>query len=228
MKGKLYGVGTGPGDPELITLKAVRIIVLCPVIAVPISGGGERVALNIVCQVIPSVEDKRLLELDMPMTRDEAILRAAHQKAAEEIIRVLDRGENVAFLTLGDPTVYSTYIYLHRLVRERGYNAEIIPGVPSFCAASARVGDCLVETGQPLHILPGAYGDISAQLALNGTKVIMKSGKSLDKLRDVLSDGAHHSIKIVENCGMPGERIYETLEQAETRPGYFSVVIVKD
>jgi precorrin-2/cobalt-factor-2 C20-methyltransferase len=229
MKGTLFGVGTGPGDPELMTLKAVHVITRCPVIAMPISGSGEHLALSIARQAVPAIDSKRILELSMPMTRDENALRESHAFAAGQIIDILERGEDVAFLTLGDPTIYSTYIYVHRLVSERGYDAVIIPGVPSFCAASARLGDCLVETGQTLHVIPGSYGDTGAQLQLDGTKVIMKSGKSFDEMRRQLhSQNQSHSVRMVENCGLHNERVYETLDKAGDRPGYFSIVIVKD
>lgn len=229
MEGKLYGVGTGPGDPELITMKAVRIIMQCPVIAVPISGGGECVARNIARQAVPSIEDKQILEVSMPMTRSERELQEAHEHAADLIINCLKDGRDVAFLTLGDPTIYSTYIYIHRLVRQRGYEAQIIPGVPSFCAVSSTLDDCLVETGQSLHVFPGAYGDIGALLKLSGTKVIMKSGKSFSSIyRELRADQHNKSIKIVENCGLDNERVFDTLEQAAQSLGYFSVIVVKD
>jgi precorrin-2/cobalt-factor-2 C20-methyltransferase len=120
MTGTLYGVGIGPGDPELMTLKAVRIIRDCSVIVVPKSGDGERVALNIAAQAVPELGDKQLVELDMPMTRDPERLRTSHKAAADTIAGFLADGLDVAFITLGDPTIYSTYIYVHRLVGDRG------------------------------------------------------------------------------------------------------------
>ena len=229
MSGVLYGVGIGPGDPELITIKAVRVIGQCPVIAVPKSGVGERMALNIAMQAVPSLADKPVVELDMPMTRDAALLRLSHIKAADTIIDFLKTGQDVAFLTLGDPSVYSTYLYVHNIVRGKGYKTEIVPGVPSFCAVSARLGDGLVETSQPLHILPGSYGDLGDNLQLDGTKVLMKCGKSFAQVRQKISEiGPDYNVKMIENCGLETERIYESLADADDQSGYFSVIVIKD
>ena len=229
MTGTLYGVGIGPGDPELMTVKAVRVIGECAVIAVPKSGDGERVALSIARQTVPDLMDKRIVELDMPMTRDDKTLRRLHARAADTLAGILEVGESVAFLTLGDPTVYSTYIYIHRLIKERGYGAVIIPGVPSFCAVSARLGDCLVETSQALHVIPGSYGGLDGQLALPGTKVLMKCGRSFPSVRQRLGElGLTGSAKMIENCGFESERVFKSIDEADESAGYFSVIVVKD
>jgi precorrin-2/cobalt-factor-2 C20-methyltransferase len=229
MTGTLYGVGIGPGDAELMTLKAVRIIKACPIIVVPKSGDGERVALSIAAQAVPELNEKQVVELDMPMTRDTVRLRASHETAADTVAGFLCSGIDVAFLTLGDPTVYSTYIYVHRIVRSRGYPAEIIPGVPSFCAVSAKLDDCLVETSQPLHIIPGSYGTLDESLTLKGTKVLMKCGKSFPAVRQKLRTlGLADNARMIENCGFETQRIYHNLDDADDNAGYFSVIVVKD
>ena len=128
-RGKLYGVGVGPGDPELLTRKAERIIRASAVLAGPDKGAGEKTALTIIG---PLADGKERLDCSTPMVRDQAVLDAAYDAAAYAICEKLDQGKDVAFITLGDPTVYSTYIYIHRRVLSRGYEAEIIPGVPSF------------------------------------------------------------------------------------------------
>lgn len=228
MRGTLYGIGIGPGDAELITLKAVRLIKESGVIAIPKSGEGERVALNIARQAVP-FEGKEILELDMPMTKDKELLQRSHHTAAEKIIEQLEAGVNVAFLTLGDPTIYSTYIYVHRIVKEKGYNAEIIPGVTSFCAVSAKLGDALVETDQALHILPGSYGRVREGMKLPGTKVLMKSGKAFSDVKAELSElGLLECSQMVENCGLDNERVYKSMAEAEAGAGYFSIIVVKD
>ena len=135
-RGKLYGVGVGPGDPELLTLKARRILLEADVVAVPDKGSGEKTALNIVKDV---VEGKNLRPCPTPMVRDKALLDGCYEEIAARICALLDEGKNVAFITLGDPTLYSTYIYVHKKVLARGYDAELIPGVPSFCAVAARL-----------------------------------------------------------------------------------------
>jgi precorrin-2/cobalt-factor-2 C20-methyltransferase len=228
MNGTLYGVGIGPGDAELITLKAIRVIKESSVIAVPKSGDGERVAMNIAKQVV-TLDKKELIELDMPMTKDQEMLHFSHDTAADTIIEYLKRGHDVAFLTLGDPSIYSTYIYVHRIVKEKGYKAEIIPGVPSFCAVSAKLGEALVETSQPLHILPGSYGNLREGLELSGTKVFMKSGKAFGEVKAALTElDLLENAKMVENCGLENERIYDSLSDAESKAGYFTIIVVKD
>ena len=228
MSGTLYGIGIGPGDAELMTLKSVRLIKESRVIAIPKSGDGERVALNIAKQAV-SLEGKNIIELDMPMTKDKEVLATSHYAAAEKIIEHLKDGDNVAFLTLGDPTIYSTYIYVQKIVKEEGYNAELIPGVPSFCAVSAKLGEALVETDQPLHIIPGSYGKLRDSMKLSGTKVLMKSGRAFRDVKAELTElGLLECAKMVENCGFDNERVYKSLAEADESAGYFSIIVVKD
>jgi precorrin-2/cobalt-factor-2 C20-methyltransferase len=230
MTGTLYGVGLGPGDAELVTFRAARAIRESGIVAVPNSGDGERVALSIAQRAVPEMSGKQVVELDMPMTKDEELLRLSHMKAADLIIGYLKKDINVAFLTLGDPCIYSTYIYIHRLVRKQGFRAEIIPGVPSFCAVSAKLGDALAETSQPLHIIPGSYEGLRRNLELPGTKVIMKSGKSFSGvLSELTGSGQVKNAKMVENCGRDNERVVENLlDLGDDSAGYFSIIIVKD
>ena len=136
-RGTLFGVSVGPGDPELMTLKAVRIVRAADVVAVPDTGRGPGKAYHIAREYIAG---KGLLTCATPMTRDPAATAAAHRKAADAICAFLDAGKDVAYLCLGDVSVYSSYHYVHRLVVERGYDAQIVPGVTPFCAAAARAG----------------------------------------------------------------------------------------
>jgi len=130
VKGILYGVGVGPGDPRLLTLKAVDAIRGSDVIAAPDSGSGETMALDAVRGFLR--ENHEICLLPAPMTRDKALLDRVRDQAADKLCALLGEGKTVAFVTLGDPSVYATYSYLHRRVTGRGYHAEIIPGIPSF------------------------------------------------------------------------------------------------
>lgn len=222
MKGQLYGVGVGPGDPELLTLKAVKTIQNAAVIAVPDSGTGEQVALDIACE---HIGDKPVLRLPLPMTRDANVLASCRESAVDAIAQYLDDGQDVAFLTLGDSTIYATYSYIHRLVQARGYRAQMIVGVPSFCAAAAALNIPLCEGGQPLHILPASYehGDEP----FDGVTVFMKSGKKLGALLNRLDEkGLLPNASLAERVGMPNQRLVHTLT-SDYESGYFSVVIVK-
>lgn len=222
-QGILYGVGVGPGDPELLTMKAVRILREADVIAAP-DTGGEKTALGICKEYIAG---KPILLCDMPMLRDKALLARKYDSAADEICSILDSGRNVAFITLGDPTVYSTYLYVHQRVRARGYTAELVPGVPSFCAAAARLGESLCEAAEPLTIIPASNREIDTFLDLPGTKVLMKTGRAMAQVKRTLSE-RRVSVQSVENCGLAGERVFRSLDEIDTEAGYFSIVVVKE
>jgi precorrin-2 C20-methyltransferase len=229
IRGKLYGLGVGPGDPELMTLKSARLIRECQVIAVPASGKETNVALEIAKGAVPELSEKELLELPMPMTRDENKLRESHDKAAGMVAAELEKGKDVAFLTLGDPTIYSTYIYIHERIGARGYQTEIIPGIPSFCAVSARLNEGLTEASEALHVIPASYEGIEEALSLKGTRVLMKSGKSIGKVKAILSELENPPVvKMVERCGMEGERVFFRLEDLDEEASYFSILVVKD
>lgn len=223
-KGILYGVGVGPGDSELMTLKAARLARECDIIAVPHKDRNKCVALKIATGAVPELADKPLLEVEMPMTKDKDILEAAYVRGTKLLQEQLDAGKTVVFLTLGDPTVYSTYCYLHQQITALGYETQIVPGVTSFCASAAALNIPLCENKQELHVIPGTYNPDEA-LSLPGTKVLMKNNlpKTLAALRE-------HPQKVwmVENCGMENQHIYCGLENLPENSGYYTVLIVKE
>lgn len=227
-KGVLYGVGVGPGDPELLTLKAVRRIGRCGVIAAPRTQGGGMLALDIAAQAV-DLSGKTILPLDFPMERDPDRRAAVHRAAAEAVEGHLAAGRDVAVLNLGDVSIYATYAYLMELLEQRGYETVMIPGVPSFCAVAARLGTGLTERDAPLHIAPGgAAEDI---LDLPGTKVLMKSGRQLPGVLAALEkSGRLAGSMLVKNCGLPGEAVYPDLSRQapESGAGYFATLIVKE
>ena len=228
-KGILYGVGVGPGDPELLTMKAVRLLQRCPVIAAPRTKSGETLALDIVRQALP-LDGKTILPLYFSMERDKALIRAAHERAVDAIQAHLDAGEDVAMLNLGDVSIYATYSYLMEILRAQGYETVMVPGVPSFCAVAARLGISLTEMDTPLHIAPGSM-DLDEVLDQPGTKVLMKSGRQLPAVLEALETrGKLGTSMLVQNCGLPGEDVCADLSQSrpEGRHGYFSTIIVKE
>lgn len=227
-KGKLYGIGIGPGDPELMTLKAVRRIAACDLIAVPETKGEKTAALDIARQAVPTLDEKEILSLYMPMTRDRQKAEQNRDEVAAQILSALEQGKTVAFLTLGDPTIYSTYLYTHRRIRQAGYEAEIIPGVPSFCAAAAALNIGLVEGNEPLLVLPASYDGMEELLAQSGTKVLMKTGRSMVKVKEQLrAHNLYDRAQMVENCGMDNERIYTSMDDVRDDAHYFSVIVTK-
>lgn len=233
MAGKLYGVGIGPGDPELLTLKAVRIIRKSQVIAVPGKVPSETIAYQILKKAeIINLEEKEVIGIYMPMTKDEKKLSDTHKQGICDLKKHLDDGKEIAFLTLGDPVIYSTYMYLHCEIEKLGYRTEIINGIPSFCAAAARVGVTLGEKAEQIHVIPASY-QIEEALELNGTKILMKSGREYPKVKEILKKYLDHAdrkqrVIMVEDCGMTTEHIYDGIENFPEMAGYYTLIFIKD
>lgn len=226
MAGILYGLGIGPGDPELLTLKAVRLIQENEVIALPGKNPRETVAYRIAVQAVPQLTQKELISVEMPMTKDMQRLEESHQEAARQLEAYLRQGKNVVFLTLGDPTVYSTYLYVHSRLLKKGYQAEIVSGITSFCAVAARLNTGLVEKAEELHVIPASY-QIQEALDMPGTKVLMKAGRQMAKVKELLTKRGLEAM-MVENCGMENEKVYRSLEEIPDDAGYYSLIIVKE
>ena len=195
-------------------------------IALPGEEPKETVAYTIVEGAYPELSEKTLLPVPMPMTKAPELLEKYHSEGTALVKKVLDEGKNVAFLTLGDPTVYSTYIYVHKRIKEMGYPTEIISGITSFCAVSAKLNTGLVEKAQMLHVIPASY-QVEEALKLPGTKVFMKAGKKMKTVKEaILSSGSQGMM--VENCGMPEEKIYKSVEEIPDSAGYYSLIIVEE
>lgn len=228
MAGILYSIGIGPGDPELLTLKAKRLLETCPAVAVPQGDNDVLTAKGIVSQVV-NLSGKEELLIHMPMTKDKAIMAKAHQAGAQAIINCLKAGKDVAFITLGCLTVYATCIYVHKLVLAAGYEAHLVPGVPSFCAVAARLNVSLCERSEPLIILPGSYRETDKFLDAPGNKVLMKSASQIKEVCDQLRERKllDHAA-MVERCGLPGEKVVRDLDQVDSKSSYFSIILVKE
>lgn len=226
--GKLYGIGVGPGEPELMTLKSVNAIRACDVIVLPAATKEECYAYQIVSQILRADElnSKSIMCREFPMIKDATELSDAHQQIFADIKTALDLGKIVGILTIGDPTIYSTYMYIHKLAQLSGYETEIINGVPSFCAAAARIGISLGEKGQQIHIIPGSYS-VEESLKLPGTKIYMKSGKKLAKLCDAIENmPSAGNVWAISSCGMSNEEIFRGIEKVREAEAYLTIVIV--
>ncbi|MCR5210894.1 MAG: precorrin-2 C(20)-methyltransferase [Lachnospiraceae bacterium] len=214
----LYAVGVGPGDPELLTLKAVRVMREADVIACPAKGESFGVAYDIAFQACPEIEDKEKLALDFPMM--EGDISEAHRKAAESIVDLLSAGKRVVFLTLGDPGFYSTFSYISDAVCENGFDIEVVSGITSFCAVSAALKVPISLGDEAVLITAGEYRDFV------GTLIIMKAGRKLGDIKIQIKKSGRKAY-LVENCGMPYEKIYTDINTFPDTAGYFSILIVK-
>lgn len=225
-KGTLYGVGVGPGDKELITVKAINVLKKSDIIAFANAKSGNNKAYDIVKE---HIEGKEIIFIDMPMIKDKIELEKSHKAGAETIITYLDMGKNVAFATLGDVSIYSTYMYIHRIITSYGYNTIIVPGVTSFSASAARLNMSLCDGDTPLIVIPANYKDNKELLSLKATKVLMKSGSKLEQVKNEIEElGLIDNTFMVENCGMEQEKIYYDFSRVEDKSSYFSLIIVKE
>ncbi len=226
MKGIAYGVGVGPGDPEYMTLKAVRLIRENRVIAVPGQAAKESAAYKIAVQAVPELAEKELVPVYMPMVKDRKLIDAEHRKGAELLKTYLDRGENVVFLTLGDPSIYCTFSYIQHYLEADGYPVELVSGITSFCAAAARLNLPLAEWDEPIHIVPAVH-KTEDRLEQDGNYVLMKSASHMKEVKALLLSSGR-KVSAVVNCGMENEAVYHSAEEIPDDAGYFSLIIAKE
>ena len=222
MKGILYGVSVGPGDPELITLKAVKIINSCEVIAVPRTKGENTLALDIAAKSC-SISEKEILYLDFVMTNDRGLLKRQHEIIADKLCTYLESSKDIAFLNIGDVSVYSTFSYIAAIVSERGFVSKMCSGVTSFCAAASAINTPLVQGNESLVILPASCSEFDSFISSSGTTVIMKSGRELSRIKSKLPENSY----AVCSCGLEHERIYKNKESIPDNCGYFTTIISK-
>jgi precorrin-2/cobalt-factor-2 C20-methyltransferase len=231
--GTLYGIGIGPGDPELITLKGARLISACRNLFVPKARtGAESVALAIARPLVSP--EARIEELLFPMTADREELAHRWDNTAARITQVLMAGKDACFLTLGDPLLYSTYIYLLRALRRIIFDLNVVtvPGITAFGAAAALTNFPVGEGRDSVTIVPAA-DDLTAvrrALAAGGTVVLMKIGKRLPEILDLLDgEGFLESSVFVSHATMAGQRIetdLRRLKEEGPEAGYLSIILV--
>jgi precorrin-2/cobalt-factor-2 C20-methyltransferase len=230
LPGKLYGVGVGPGDPELLTLKAARIVRDCPVLAVPLtSAGGDSYAFDVVAAMVrPS---QRVLRLLFPMLKSPSARQGYRAEAAASIAAELQAGNDVAFLTEGDPLLHSTFIHvLHCL--PAGLEIEVVPGVSSINAAAAQAALPLVVGDQRLAVVPATFEDIAELeevLRAFDTVVLLKFARVFDQILDLLSRlGLLETSLIVERASHPAGRVLSDLAALRGQTvHYLSLLIVQ-
>lgn len=234
--GTFYGVGVGPGDPELLTVKAVNVLRVADVIAVPRSSDSSADGLSQALQIAKravDLEGKDILELLFPMTKDADVLASARREAAAKVATELDSGRSVAFITLGDPMLYSTFSYLVPFVAELspGAPVRVVPGITSFGAAASTIGAPLAEADEKVMIVPAAYdlGEVKGLLDSADTLVFMKVNRIFDRLLDLLvSKGLERKAFLVSRAGWPEERVVTDIKKLRgVKLDYFSTLIVK-
>ncbi|MBI5327811.1 MAG: precorrin-2 C(20)-methyltransferase [Deltaproteobacteria bacterium] len=231
--GILYGVGVGPGDPDLLTIKAVNILKKVGIIAIPKSGeeAGSK-ALSIVGKAV-DLKGKDIVELVLPMTKDKDVLLKARRDAALLLAEKLENGFDVACITIGDPLFYSTFSYLIPLVREKLPETpiDIISGVSSVMACAAVTVTPLAEADERLAVIPATYELEKLRNILRDfdTVVLMKVNKTMDKVLAVLEElDLKDNAAFVSRAGWPEEEVVMDLDSLRDKAlDYFSMVIVK-
>ena len=227
-KGKLYGIGVGPGDTELLTLKAARILKSVPVVFTPKSSKEkDSIALSIVKPILEERDDyKRLMLVTpiFPMIEDKDELEKIWQSASEMIAQYLDSGRDVAFITLGDPSVFSTYAYVQkRLIDD--YEIETVPGITSFTACAAARNKALVEQNQILSIVPKIDERLGDVLEYSNSVVLMKASRNTSELEATIEkDKREKEIYSVQNCTRENEKIIEGFSNEKP---YLTTTIIK-
>ncbi|MEU0245525.1 precorrin-2 C(20)-methyltransferase [Streptomyces sp. NPDC006235] len=232
--GRLYGVGLGPGDPSLMTLRAVEVIAEADVIAYHSARHGRSIARSIAAQHIRAdhIEER----LVYPVTTETTDHPGGYQGAMEEfygeasarLAAHLDAGRTVAVLAEGDPLFYGSYMHMHKRLADR-YDTEVIPGVTSVSAAAARLGTPLAEGEEVLTILPGTLPEeeLTARLASTDAAVVMKLGRTFTKVRSALEgSGRLDDARYVERATMAGERLAELADVDAQSVPYFSVAVL--
>lgn len=229
MAGIFYGVGVGPGDPSLLTLKAINVINEADVIIAPKTEKKEdSVALTIAKPFLK--KDADIVKLVFPMVSDSDTLLEAWDSNKEIILELLKEGKKVAFLTLGDPMFYSTYIYVYRLLENCGYPIETIPGVTAFCAIGSRLGYPLVEGDDVLSIIPATMEDdkLDKVLASSDNIVLMKVYKNFPQvLKRLKQHGLAEHAVMISRCGLEDEQAIHNLQDIDENHNlnYLSTII---
>ncbi len=226
MTGKLYGVGIGPGDPELLTLKALRLIQGAPVLAYPAPDVGDSLARSIVAGHLPGGQIEYPIRI--PMVTERFPAQDVYDKAARDIAEFLDAGQDVVVLCEGDPFFYGSFMYLFGRMME-GYEVEVVPGVSSLMACSAMVGAPLAARNDVMTIIPGPVdADIMKQRLRNvQAAAIIKVGRHFEKIRGILEElDLVDCARYVERATMENQKVMPLSEVGDAKAPYFSMILV--
>ena len=226
MSGKLYGLGIGPGDPELLTLKALRLLRACPVLAYPAPETGDSLARSIVAPHLPGGQAEYAIR--MPLTVERFPAQAIYDRAAEDLAVHLQEGRDVAMLCEGDPFFYGSFMYLFGRLAER-FPVEVVPGVSSLTACAAALGHPLAARNDVLTVIPAPLDDaaIAAKLEQTDAAAILKLGRHGARIVALLQKlGLAAQAHYVERATMANQRIF-ALEQLDPQSiPYFAMILV--
>ncbi|MDV6377391.1 precorrin-2 C(20)-methyltransferase [Sporosarcina sp. GW1-11] len=230
--GKLYGLGVGPGDPELITVKAFRKLQECPVIAYPKKLRGSKSYAHRIVDVYIQPAEKEMLGIVFPMTKDEEVLRVAWEKAAEEIYTYLAEGKDVAFVTEGDPMLFSTFIHLLRLMKTKHPEVpiETVAGISSFNGSANRLGIPLAEGDEHVAMIPATDNmeEMRQVIESHDAIVFIKVAKVMDELLDLLEEmNLLEKTHVVTKVTSDEEVIWNTDELRDADLNYLSCMVVR-
>ncbi|MEM8731176.1 MAG: precorrin-2 C(20)-methyltransferase [Pseudomonadota bacterium] len=225
MSGTLFGVGVGPGDPDLMTLRAHRLISRARVVAYPALAGTPSFARSIASQFI--APGTREIVIDVPMTTEREPAQMAYDTAAAAIRTALENGEDVVCLCEGDPFFYGSFMYIFARLRGE-MRVEVVPGVNSVTTCAARAGLPLAARNERLTVLPGPLPEPELRARIEGAEsvAIMKVGRHLPKIRSVISDlGLTDQAVYIERASLPDEKICPLVEAPDKAP-YFSMILL--
>lgn len=230
---RIYAVGVGPGDPELLTRKAERILRHVPVICAPSASAGDSShALSIVEPFLDRSRQEVIVSV-FPMKKDQEGLDEFWEEAAATVVTHIRQGKDVAFITIGDPFLYSTFLYLYRIFRERypDIPIEVVPGVSSITAAAVAAGIPLAAASERIAVLPATFEEEKLRHTLQDfdTVVLMKVNRVFDRVYALLKElGRERGCAFVSRAGTNEERVVYDLESLVGKKlDYLSLLIVK-
>ena len=226
MTGTLYGLGIGPGDPDLITVKALKILQATSVLAYPVLEDGDSLARAIVAPHL--VTPKTEIAIRIPMTVDRGPAQKAYDVAAQEISRHLIDGQNVVVLCEGDPFFYGSFMYLFGRIAEE-FPVEVVPGVSSLTACATALQSPLSARNDVLTVLPAPLPSdvLAAQLNATDSAAIMKVGRHFERVRDLIIDlGLEDKARYIERATMANEKILPLREVPADAAPYFSMILI--
>ena len=235
----LIGIGVGPGDPDLLTVKAVKAIQNADIIMCPASNEDRpSIALSVVSSIIDKSKNQEIIKLIFPMTKDKDVLEQTWKRNAKIMAETVLSGKNVVYLTVGDPFLYSTWIYMHKDLKENypDMNISVIPGIVSIFTFAAKVGVSVAEGAEKVAIIPSCY-DLSSvkEIAKHSESMIfLKDGRYFDQVIKVLKESGFPDDSIFaigQDLGTENE-IIRKMTLGEVNDGtlttkYFSILVVK-